>query len=52
MVCDASAKTKQTNKSLNECLYRGSVMLPELCGLVIRFRTHTIAVAADVEKAF
>ena len=27
-------------------------MLPDLCGLLIRFHTHTIAVAADVEKAF
>ena len=35
-------------KSLNECLYRGPVMLPDLCGLLIRFRMHTIAVVADV----
>ena len=27
-------------------------MLPDLCGLLIRFRMHTIAVVADVEKAF
>ena len=52
VVYDASAKTRQTNKSLNECLYRGPVMLPDLCGLLIRFRMHTIAVVADVEKAF
>ena len=38
VVYDASAKTKQTNKSLNECLYRGPVILPDLCGLLIRFR--------------
>ena len=37
---------------MNECLYRGPVMLPDLCGLLIRFRMHTIAVVADVEKAF
>ena len=52
VVYDASAKTRQMNKSLNECLYRGPVMLPDLCGLLIRFRMHTIAVVADVEKAF
>ena len=52
VVYDASAKTRQINKSLNECLYRGPVMLPDLCGLLIRFRMHTIAVVADVEKAF
>ena len=52
VVYDASAKTKQTNKSLNEYLHRGPVMLPDLCGLLIIFRMHNIAVVADVEKAF
>ncbi|XP_065891682.1 uncharacterized protein [Dysidea avara] len=52
VVYDASAKTKQNNKSLNECLYRGPVILPDLCGLLIRFRLNAIAVVADVEKAF
>jgi len=52
VVYDASAKTKLTNKSLNECLHRGPVMLPDLCGLLIRFRMHNIAMVADVEKAF
>lgn len=52
VVYDASAKTKHSNKRLNECLYRGPVMLPDLCGLLIRFRLNTIAVVADVEKAF
>ena len=27
-------------------------MLPDLCGLLIRFRLHPIAVIANVEKAF
>ena len=35
VVYDASAKTKQTNKSLNESLHRGLVMLPDLSGLLI-----------------
>ena len=52
VVYDASAKTKQSNKSLNECLYRGPVLLPDLCGLLIRFCLHSIAVVADLEKAF
>lgn len=30
-------ETRQTNKSLNECLHRGLVMLPDLCGLLPRF---------------
>ena len=52
VVYDASAKTKQTNKSLNECLYRGPVMLPDLCGLLLRFRLPPIAMMGDIEKAF
>ena len=52
VVYDASAKTRQTNKSLNDHLLQGPVMLPDLCGLLLRFRLHPIAVKADVEKAF
>ena len=33
IVYDASAKTKKTNLSLNECLYRGPVIPEDLCGL-------------------
>ncbi|XP_052739599.1 uncharacterized protein LOC128198522 [Bicyclus anynana] len=51
IVYDASAKIKD-NKSLNECLYRGPLMLEDLTGLLIRFRVHTVALSADVEKAF
>ena len=35
IVYDASAKTRKDNKSLNECLYRGPVLLNDLCGLFI-----------------
>lgn len=52
IVYDASAKTNKSNKSLNECLYRGPVMLEDLCGLLLRFRTHNICIIADIEKAF
>ena len=52
VVYDASAKTKPTNKSLNDCLYRGPVILENLCGLLIRFRSHAIGLVADIEKAF
>ena len=52
VVYDVSAKTKRENKSLNECLYRGPVMLNDLCGLLMRFRLHQIAIVADIEKAF
>ncbi|XP_063535382.1 uncharacterized protein LOC134745317 [Cydia strobilella] len=51
IVYDASAKVKD-NKSLNECLYRGPIMLEDLTGLLIKFRCHKIGMTADVEKAF
>ena len=49
---DASAKTKKNNVSLNECLHRGPVILEDLCGLLIRFRTKRIGIVADIEKVF
>ncbi|XP_063435905.1 uncharacterized protein LOC134716797 [Mytilus trossulus] len=52
IVYDASAKSKPENKSLNDCLHRGPVMLQDLCGLLLRFRMNKIAVVADIEKAF
>ena len=52
VVYDASAKAKKTNLSLNECLYRGPVILEDLCSLLLRFRTHETAIVADIEKAF
>ncbi|CAG2200378.1 unnamed protein product [Mytilus edulis] len=52
IVYDASAKTRDDNKSLNNCLYRGPVMLKDLCGLLLRFRMFKYAVVADIEKAF
>lgn len=51
IVYDASAKTKD-NKSLNECLQCGPLLLEDLTGIFIRFRAHEIAILADVEKAF
>ena len=52
IVYDGLAKTKRENKSLNECLLRGPVILEDLCGLLLRFRTHKIGLASDIEKAF
>ena len=47
---DASAKTKNTMKSLTECLHQGPMILEDLCGLLLRFRTKKII--ADIEKIF
>ena len=43
-VYDASAKTKKTILSLNECLYRVPVVLQDLCGLLLRFRIKRIGI--------
>ena len=39
-------------KNLNECLYRGPITLPSMCGLLIRCCTYFIAILADIEKAY
>lgn len=51
IVYDASSKTRD-NKSLNQCLYCGPMMLEDLTGLLVKFRCQPIGVCADVEKAF
>ena len=50
-VYDGSCKTK-SGTSLNECLYRGPVILENLIGLILRFRLPKVAIMADIEKAF
>ena len=52
IVHNASSKAGNSMNSLNECLNRGPVILPDLCGLLIRFRIYPIIVLADIEKAF
>ena len=52
IVYDASCKASKADCSLNECLYRGEVILADLGGLLLRFRVNKIAVVSDIEKAF
>ena len=52
IVYDASAKTNPDDKSLNEYLCRGPVLLHDLCGILLRFRMHRLGIVADIEKAF
>ena len=52
IVHDASVRTKKSMKSLNKCLYRGSITLPNMCGVLIRFCMYFITILADIEKAF
>ena len=42
VVYDASAKCKLENKSLNECLYRGPILLKNLTGILFRFLLNKI----------
>uniref|UniRef100_A0A146LXE2 Pro-Pol polyprotein n=1 Tax=Lygus hesperus TaxID=30085 RepID=A0A146LXE2_LYGHE len=51
IVYDASAKIKG-QCSLNELLYKGPLMLEDLCTLLLKFRINNIGIVADVEKAF
>ena len=46
------AKPRGAVSSLNECLHRGLMILPDLCGLLMRFRLHLVVILADIEKAF
>ena len=52
IVYDGSAKTNEANSSLNDCLYRGPVLLQDLAGILLRFRLQRVAITADIEKAF
>jgi hypothetical protein len=52
IVYDASSKARKDDLSLNDCMHRGIVILDDLCGLIMRFRLHKIAIVADIEKAF
>ncbi|EYC45066.1 hypothetical protein Y032_0440g1511, partial [Ancylostoma ceylanicum] len=50
-VNDGSARTKG-NLSLNDSLYRGPVLLPDLAGILLRIRFYKILISSDIEKAF
>ena len=50
IVYDASAKT--SGPSLNECLYTGPAMTHNIMDIILRFRSHKVALAGDIEKAF
>jgi len=52
IVYDASAKASKNVNCLNDCLYRGPITLPDLCGILLRLRTYPIVILADVERAF
>ena len=50
VVYDASAKS--TGPSLNECLHAGPKFNQKILEILLRFRSYTIGLVADIEKAF
>lgn len=50
IVYDVSARDK--GLSLNDCLYSSPKFDQSILDILIRFRIHRIALAADVEKVF
>ncbi|XP_064477927.1 uncharacterized protein LOC135391560 [Ornithodoros turicata] len=51
VVFDASSHARSCS-SLNECLDKGDCLNPDILQLLIRFRSYTTVVTADIEKAF
>ena len=45
-------KQKRSVKSINECLYRGPVILENLYGLLLKFKMNKIGLVSDIEKTF
>ena len=52
IVYDGSLKMQSASSSLNDCLHHGPIILPDLVGLLMRFRLQWIVILADIEKAF
>ena len=50
IVYDSSAKSE--GPSLNDCLYTGPKFDQRIMDILLRFRTHRVALTADIEKAF
>ena len=46
------ASSKVNGPSLNECLHAGPKFDQKILDILLRFRIHKVAVAADIEKAF
>ena len=49
---DCSCKQSHNSPSLNDCLHAGPPFLTDLCTVLLRFRSHSIALSADIKKAF
>ena len=52
IVFNASSKCRTTGKSLNDILYQGPTLLPDLVHILLKFRTFKYVSAADISKMF
>ena len=52
IVYDCSCCQSQDQPSLNDCLMVGPTFLNDMCGILLRFRTHRYGLSTDIEKAF
>ena len=52
IVYDGSARLARDDCSLNDCLQVGPNFIPKLFNILIKFRSHPIAITSDIEKAF
>ena len=52
IVYDGSAKSNTGDCALNDCLQVGPNFIPKLFNILIQFRSHSVALTADIEKAF
>ena len=52
IVMNASSKCRSTGMSLNDCLYQGPTLLPDLVKLLLQFRCHKYVVVTDLSRMF
>ena len=52
IVFDGSSKDSTSEHSINDCLEKGPNLTPHIFDVLIKFRSHPVALTADVEKAF
>ena len=52
IVYDCSCRQSQNQPSLNDCLMVGPTFLNDMCGILLRFRSHKYGLSTDIEKAF
>ena len=52
MVYDGSARDKDESHSLSDCLLTGPNCVPMLFDMLLCFRTYSVALTGDIEKAF